>query len=75
MPEEFRTRWMTQKKFCIEFDTVFEVFTAGKFPFDVCWVVTPCSDEVGPCRLYLYLTFLRPEDGGSKILRNVGILL
>jgi hypothetical protein len=42
-------------------DTVFPVFTAVKIEVEVFWVVTPCSSN-------------DPEDGGSKVLRNVDIL-
>jgi hypothetical protein len=45
------------------------------------WVVTPCGDMVGYQRLWgshcfhlQLLNFLEGEDGGSVILRNVGIL-
>jgi hypothetical protein len=45
------------------------------FQVDVFWVVTPSSVVVGyqrfggPCCLHL-----QGEDGGNKVLRNVGIL-
>jgi hypothetical protein len=50
---------------------VFKVFMAVKIQVKVFWAVTLCSvaDFGGPgC-------FLVPEDGGSKVLQNTGIML
>jgi hypothetical protein len=47
----------------------FEVFTAVKIQVEVFWVMTPYSVvSRGPLCLHLH-----PEDGGSKVLRNVDI--
>jgi hypothetical protein len=47
----------------------FEIFTAVKIQFEVFWVVTPFHRSMLPP------SSLHPEDGGSKFIRNVGILL
>jgi hypothetical protein len=42
----------------------FEMFSAMKIKFYAFWVVTTCSVVVG----------IEPEDGSTKVLRNIGIL-
>jgi hypothetical protein len=52
---------------------IFEVLTAVKVSTLVFWVVTPC----GLVDRYQHFigTYFSPEDGGSMLLRNVGIYL
>jgi len=56
------------------------VVVVMKIQIIVLWFVTPCNDVVGyqsfggSCCLHLHGP-VKPEDGGSKILRNSGILL
>jgi hypothetical protein len=55
-----------------EVDAKFEVFTAVEIEVEFLWVRTPRNVVVG-----YNLSTLRPlylDDGGNKVLRNVGIL-
>jgi hypothetical protein len=54
--------------YLVKFRDNFEVFTVMMFLDEVFWVVMPFSFVVG------YKRFGPPEDGGSKILRNVSML-
>jgi len=47
-----------------------EVFTVMKILLMVFWIVMPCSGVVG----YHRFEASHHEDGGSKVLRNVGVL-
>jgi len=58
----------------------FDVFAAVKIQVGALWFIAPCSVAVGyqgfggPCCLHFQYHSNRPEDGGSKILRNFDIL-
>jgi hypothetical protein len=52
----------------------FEVFMEMKIQVAAFWIVPPCSDVVGYQHPLSNPIHFQPEDGGSMVIRNVGIL-